>query len=107
MAAAVRVGVPKESAKNEKRVAATPDSVKKLLAQGFTITIERGAGLGSGIEDAAYESAGATLYLAHRKVVRDATIVFENVRESGAAMAYDRPLIPSDATDTTLIEPNP
>ena len=53
------------------------------------------------------ESAGATLYLAHRKVVRDATIVFEDVREAGAAMAYDRPLISSDATDTTLTEPNP
>ncbi len=42
-------------------MAATPDSVKKLVALGFSVTVERGAGVGSGIEDAAYEAAGATL----------------------------------------------
>lgn len=52
------------------------------------------------------ESAGATLHLAHRKVVRDATIAFEIVREAGAAI-YDRPLIAPEPTDTTLTEPAP
>lgn len=53
------------------------------------------------------ESAGATLHLAHRKVVKDATIAFENVREGGAATIYDRPLIAPEPTDTTLTEPAP
>jgi NAD(P) transhydrogenase subunit alpha len=57
----VRVGVPKESAANEKRVAATPESVKRLIALGFEMRVERGAGLGSGIDDAAYEAAGASV----------------------------------------------
>jgi H+-translocating NAD(P) transhydrogenase subunit alpha len=57
----VRVGFPKESATGERRVAATPDSVKKLASAGFTVCVERGAGVSSGIEDAAYETAGASL----------------------------------------------
>jgi NAD(P) transhydrogenase subunit alpha len=57
----VRVGVPKESAASEKRVAATPESVKKLLALGFDVRVEKGAGLGSGIDDDAYHAAGASL----------------------------------------------
>ncbi len=61
MSESVRVGVPKESAAGERRVAATPDSVKKLLGLGFTVTLERGAGASSGLEDAAFEAAGASL----------------------------------------------
>jgi NAD(P) transhydrogenase subunit alpha len=57
----VRVGVPKESAAGERRVAATPESVKKLVAAGFAVTVEHGAGIASGIDDAAYEAAGASL----------------------------------------------
>ncbi|MEA2749942.1 MAG: H+-translocating transhydrogenase subunit alpha [Myxococcales bacterium] len=61
MSGPVRVGVPKESAANEKRVAATPESVKRLLALGFEVRVERSAGLGSGIDDAAYQAAGASI----------------------------------------------
>ena len=61
MSGPVRVGVPRESAPGEKRVAATPESVKKLLALGFEVRVERGAGLGSGIDDASFAAAGAAL----------------------------------------------
>ncbi len=57
----VRIGIPKESAAGERRVAATPDSVTKLVAAGFSVTVERGAGEASSLGDAAYEAAGATL----------------------------------------------
>jgi NAD(P) transhydrogenase subunit alpha len=57
----MRLGVPKESFAGERRVAATPESVKKLLALGLEITVERSAGAASGYADEAYESAGATL----------------------------------------------
>jgi hypothetical protein len=50
------------------------------------------------------ESAGETLYLAHRRVVRDARISFENVAQGGGAI-YDKPLIAPDNSDTTLTEP--
>lgn len=57
----MRLGVPKEIYAGERRVAATPDSVKKLREMGLDVVIERSAGTGSGYTDQAYEAAGATL----------------------------------------------
>ena len=58
---AVEVLVLKESAAGERRVAATPETVKKLLAAGAQVRVEPGAGLGAGITDQAYQDAGAQL----------------------------------------------
>jgi NAD(P) transhydrogenase subunit alpha len=55
------IGVPKETRPLERRVAASPESVKKLRDLGLAILVERGAGLEAGIDDAAFEAAGATL----------------------------------------------
>ena len=57
----MQVGVPKERAPGERRVAATPDSVRKLLKLGFGVAVERGAGEGAGFDDASYAAAGATV----------------------------------------------
>jgi NAD(P) transhydrogenase subunit alpha len=57
----VILGVPKESAPGELRVALIPESVARLVKAGVTIHIERGAGLAAGFTDAAYEAAGAQL----------------------------------------------
>jgi H+-translocating NAD(P) transhydrogenase subunit alpha len=57
----MRLGVPKESFKGERRVAATPDSAKKLCGMGLEVVIERSAGAGSGYTDEAYEAAGAKI----------------------------------------------
>ncbi len=57
----MRVGVPKEIKAEENRVAITPSGVAAFVAHGHDIVIERGAGRGSSIDDAAYEAAGATL----------------------------------------------
>jgi len=53
------VGVPKETFPLEKRVAATPDSVAKLVKPGFNVLVEEGAGASSYFHDADYEAAGA------------------------------------------------
>jgi hypothetical protein len=50
------------------------------------------------------ESAADTLYLAHRRVVRDATIAFEDIQEPTSTI-YDVPLIAPGVQDTTLVEP--
>jgi len=55
------VFIAKESAAAEPRVAASPDSVKKLVALGLNVTVQKGAGLASQIPDAAYSDAGAKL----------------------------------------------
>ncbi|MGN8646878.1 alanine dehydrogenase [Gracilibacillus sp. HCP3S3_G5_1] len=57
----MKIGVPKEIKSNENRVAITPAGVMMLTQAGHEVRIESGAGLGSGIEDAAYKGAGAEI----------------------------------------------
>ena len=57
----MRIGIPREIKNHEYRVAATPDSVRELVAHGHTVGVERQAGAGVGLGDAAYQAAGATL----------------------------------------------
>lgn len=57
----IRVLVPRECRSGETRVAATPETVKRLAARGCALTVEQGAGLASGFDDAAYREAGAAL----------------------------------------------
>ena len=57
----MRIGIPREIKNHEYRVAATPDSVRELVAHGHTVRVERQAGAGVGLGDAAYQAAGAPL----------------------------------------------
>ena len=57
----ITVGVPKETGAGETRVAATPDSVKRLLKHGFELNIEEGAGVSAGFLDDDYAAAGASI----------------------------------------------
>ena len=61
VASAVRIAVLKERAEGERRVAATPETIKKFIALGATVAVERGAGTAASIPDADFEGAGATL----------------------------------------------
>jgi len=58
---AVDVRVLKEAAQGERRVAATPETVRKLLATGASVRVQPGAGVAAGFTDQAYLEAGATL----------------------------------------------
>src|SRR5262249_47930331 len=57
----MKVGVPRETAAGEHRVALVPESVKRLAGSGFEIELERGAGEPASFPDPAYEEAGAAL----------------------------------------------
>jgi NAD(P) transhydrogenase subunit alpha len=57
----MRVGVPKEIRPGERRVAASPDTVKRLRGQGVEVLVERGAGIAAAMPDQVYADAGATL----------------------------------------------
>ncbi|MFC5429680.1 NAD(P)(+) transhydrogenase (Re/Si-specific) subunit alpha, partial [Paraburkholderia denitrificans] len=57
----MRIGVPAETRANESRVAATPETVKKYVAQGHSVTIQSGAGLPASFPDEAYVAAGARI----------------------------------------------
>ncbi len=55
------IAVTKETRAGETRVAATPETVKKLMGLGYKVTVETGAGLAASILDADYAAAGATI----------------------------------------------
>jgi len=57
----VKIAVLRERAPGENRVAASPETVKKFIALGASMAVERGAGLSAAIPDADYEAMGATL----------------------------------------------
>jgi NAD(P) transhydrogenase subunit alpha len=57
----MRIGVPKETAPGERRVALVPEVVGKLVPAGFEVLIQRGAGEAASFPDAAYEEAGARI----------------------------------------------
>jgi H+-translocating NAD(P) transhydrogenase subunit alpha len=57
----MRIGVPRETSPGERRVALVPESCKKLIQAGYSISIEVGAGEPAGFPDSAYRDVGATL----------------------------------------------
>ena len=62
----MRIGIPSETWPGETRVAATPETVKKLAAGGLhAVVIQSGAGLGASIPDDAYQAAGGEIGRAH------------------------------------------
>ncbi|MTW18054.1 Re/Si-specific NAD(P)(+) transhydrogenase subunit alpha [Rhodoplanes serenus] len=70
----MKIAICAEADAAEPRVAGTPETVKKIKALGADVAVEPGAGLKSGILDADYEAAGATV---SRDAVRDADIVLK------------------------------
>lgn len=55
------IGVPAETAPGETRVAVTPETAKKLVAQGHMVRVQSGAGVAASVTDAAYQAAGAEI----------------------------------------------
>jgi NAD(P) transhydrogenase subunit alpha len=83
----MRIAVPAETAANEERVAATPETVKKLVALGAEIVVQAGAGLGSGLLDADYEKAGAQIAADAAATVKGADAVLAVRRPQASALA--------------------
>jgi len=71
------IAVVKERKPGETRVAATPDSVKKLIGMGFGVVIETGAGSGSSFPDADYLAAGAVVAPDASTALKGADLVFK------------------------------
>jgi NAD(P) transhydrogenase subunit alpha len=69
------LGILKESAVGETRVALLPDSLKTLLAQGVTVIVEAGAGIAAGASDAAYSEAGATVTTDRTSILSNADLL--------------------------------
>ncbi len=73
----MKIAITRERRAHERRVAATPDTVKKFIALGFNVTIEKGAGESSRIPDSDYQNAGAVIESDTASLLRDADIVLK------------------------------
>ncbi len=82
----MKVAVVKERRAYERRVAASPDTVKRMVAMGLEIVAERGAGEGAGLGDAAFAAAGAAIAADPAATLAEADIVLK----------VQRPLIGGD-----------
>lgn len=73
----VSVFIPKEAPEGERRVAATPDTVKKLTAKGLKVVVQSGAGSGSHVSDEQFKDAGAEIESDRAKGLANADIVLQ------------------------------
>jgi NAD(P) transhydrogenase subunit alpha len=82
-----RIFVPQETRPGERRVAATPETVKKLIGAGFEVEIQRGAGAAAGYSDGAYEALGASLVTSAPAASASADVVLRVAAPSDAEAA--------------------
>jgi H+-translocating NAD(P) transhydrogenase subunit alpha len=57
----MKIAIPRERRKDEARVAASPDTAKRMVAMGLEVAVETGAGAGSAFPDSAYQTVGASI----------------------------------------------
>ncbi len=79
-----KIGVPKEIYKGECRVAATPDTAKKLQQLGFEVLIESGAGAEANCPDEAFEQVGCRIIKDTKKLWKEADIILKVRQPSDA-----------------------
>src|SRR5438105_7754440 len=91
----MKIAIPKERRPNESRVAASPDTVKRLVGQGLEVIVESGAGAGAAFPDAAFAAAGATVAADAAAALSGADIVLK----------VQRPIIePGDKNELTALK---
>jgi H+-translocating NAD(P) transhydrogenase subunit alpha len=95
----MRIGVPAETLPGETRVAVTPETAKKLIAQGHQIVVQSGAGVSASVLDAAYEAAGAQ--------IGDAAAAYgcPLVLKVRSPQAHELALMPSGTTLVGMLNP--
>ena len=71
------IAIPKEIAKEEKRVAATPGTIKDYIKNGFVVHVEKEAGIASYISDEDYQKAGATIIDSPEELYKNAGLILK------------------------------
>ncbi|MEP9354256.1 Re/Si-specific NAD(P)(+) transhydrogenase subunit alpha [Xanthobacter sp. KR7-65] len=87
----MKIAVPAETDLGEPRVAATPDTVKRLVGLGAEVAVETGAGLKSGILDADFVAAGASIAPSASDALYGAEVVFKVRRPTEAELSLYKP----------------
>jgi NAD(P) transhydrogenase subunit alpha len=87
----MRIAVLRERASGEARVAATPETVKKLAGLGHEVVVESGAGLAASAPDDQYEAAGATIAPGAAEAIKGAGLLLKVRRPTTDELAALRP----------------
>ena len=103
----MRLAIPKERRAHERRVAATPETVKKFIALGFEVTVEAGAGLASRITDEDYRNAGASVVDDPASLLGQADVVLKVQRPllAGEGELDELSLMKRDALLVAILSP--
>ena len=106
----MQIGIIKERRLDEKRVAATPDTVKKFIAMGLKVNIEKGAGITAAITDHEYEEAGANVLDDAQRVLENADIVLKvnkpvGPKDEDGSMLDEVKLLKTGSILVSLMEP--
>ncbi len=100
----LKIAVPKETVALERRVAATPETVKKLVAMGFCVYVEKDAGVAASYPDQAYAQAGAVIAASPRETYEQAKLVLKLQPPQGSGEeGTESALIPEGATLVGLL----
>jgi NAD(P) transhydrogenase subunit alpha len=97
----MKIAVISETAALETRVAATPETIKKLIGLGASVSIEAGAGRHSGIPDADFAAAGATIAGSAKDALADAAVILKVRRPTEGELG----LMPKGALVLAIMDP--
>lgn len=102
----MKLAIPRERRAHEKRVAATPDTVKKLVGLGLEVVVEKDAGAAARFTDEAYEAAGAKIAASAKDAYAGADIVFKVQRPMTRDEGEDEvALIKAGAMLVSILDP--
>ncbi|MEP7048791.1 MAG: Re/Si-specific NAD(P)(+) transhydrogenase subunit alpha [Pseudomonadota bacterium] len=103
----MKIGIPKEIRPGERRVAATPDTVSRLLKLGFDVSVQSGAGAGASFNDAEYSALGATIVPDAQALWEQSEIVLkvQPPEQNNALAAHEADLLREGAVLVSFIWP--
>ena len=78
----MRIGVPRETALHERRVALVPEAVARLVRAGHAVAVQRGAGVAAGFPDAQYQAVGASILAEGAELLAGSELVLKVQRPS-------------------------
>ena len=102
----MKIGVPKEIRPGERRVAATPESVSRLIKLGFEVMLEKDAGAGAAFPDGEYEKAGGQIIANARDLWAAADVVLKvQPPEQNTELGHEADLLREGATLVCFLYP--
>jgi NAD(P) transhydrogenase subunit alpha len=101
----MKIAIPRERRAHETRVAASPETVKKLVALGCEVVVEKGAGSDAAFMDDAYKQAGATVAKDAKSALSGADVVLKVQRPIAGGADDEIGLLQKDAIVIAILDP--